>query len=337
MGQVYAGFDETLKRPVALKSIRRRHAQSREMKARFLQEAQLLSRLQHPNICRIYDYIEGEDTDYLVLELIEGETLKDLHLDRLSYQDKLSIALQLAEILAAAHGAGVVHRDLKPANVMLTPEGQAKMLDFGIAQSILDEEVARFWQPSDAPTPETRADVDDTTRPTHPADPDVDPERTIRLDDVTTKMRPSIAETDRPGATRNLGEATIPADHPFRTQTGSVVGTPQSMSPEQARGERAGSAGDMYSLGLLLHELFTDVPLIRPALHASVDVGGSAGANRARHRLGSRPHHPHRAAQARLPRGPGRRPWIPRIGCAGSNRNPFASGSGDCASWAWLP
>ena len=263
MGQVFAGFDEKLKRAVALKSIRRQHAQNHEMKARFLQEAQILSRLQHPNICQIYDFIESEDNgpnaaDYLVLELIEGKTLKELSSADLDEGQKLAIALELAEVLAAAHDAGVVHRDLKPANVMLTEEGHAKVLDFGIAQSIIDEEVASFWRPA------TEAQGPHQTRTQNQAGSQISSEMEVadtvvlKAEGVSTAAGPDAEDAD--DSTRVLGETTRPADYRFRTQTGSVVGTPQSMSPEQARGERAGSASDMYSLGLLLHELFTGNP-----------------------------------------------------------------------------
>ena len=206
MGRVYAGWDEKLERRVALKSIRRRHAPSDEVKARFLQEAQILSKLQHPNICQIYDYIEGEDNDYLVLELIEGQTLVDLPRGSLDDRDRLRLAVQLADVLASAHAAGVVHRDLKPANVMVTKDLQAKMLDFGIARSV----------------------GDDATRRPRAAGPRI--------------------------------------DSSFETQAGFVVGTPQYMSPEQARGESATPASDMYSFGLLLQELFTGKPCYDPEL-----------------------------------------------------------------------
>jgi len=135
MGEVYEGFDLTLKRPVALKAIRaerRLHARSR---ARFLREAQILSKLDHPHICRIYDYVQGEESDFIVLELIDG-ILLDAALRRgLDKARKMQIAEQIVKVLAAAHAVGVVHRDLKPTNVMLTADGGVKVLDFGLASS----------------------------------------------------------------------------------------------------------------------------------------------------------------------------------------------------------
>jgi serine/threonine protein kinase len=122
MGDVYAGYDENLKRKVAVKAIQDTRRLSPMAKARFLREAQILSQLDHPGICRIYDYLEFEGRDYLVLELIEGRTLAAAA-DELDFGAKLDIARQIAQVLDSAHGEGIVHRDLKPDNVMLTPEG----------------------------------------------------------------------------------------------------------------------------------------------------------------------------------------------------------------------
>ena len=135
MGDVYAGIDETLRRRVALKAIRAEHRLSPDAKARFLREARILSQLDHPNICRVYDYIEGDDSDWLVLELIEGKSLQTAIAGGLPADIRLRIAQQIADVLVATHRAGVVHRDLKPANVMLTGADAVKVLDFGLAQA----------------------------------------------------------------------------------------------------------------------------------------------------------------------------------------------------------
>jgi serine/threonine-protein kinase len=132
MGEVYEGFDETLKRRVAMKAIRPGKRLEAEAKARFLREARILSQLDHPNICRVYDYIEDDGRDWLVLELVEGRTLRDAIVTGASV-DPLLIASQIAAVLAATHAAGVVHRDMKPSNVMITPAGDAKVLDFGLS------------------------------------------------------------------------------------------------------------------------------------------------------------------------------------------------------------
>ena len=133
MGVVYQGYDEKLARRVALKVI---HTERLDpaARARLIREARTLSQLDHPNICRIYDFIEQPDGDMLVLELIEGRTLQQAMRSGLSPSEKLRIAQAIADVLVAAHRAGIIHRDLKPENVMLTATGEVKVLDFGLAR-----------------------------------------------------------------------------------------------------------------------------------------------------------------------------------------------------------
>jgi serine/threonine-protein kinase len=103
MGAVYVGFDDKLQRKVALKAIRAEYRLHEEAKARFLREARILSQLDHPHICTVHDFIEGDDCDFLVLELIKGTSLREAMKEELSSQQKLSIAKQLLEVLVAAH------------------------------------------------------------------------------------------------------------------------------------------------------------------------------------------------------------------------------------------
>jgi serine/threonine-protein kinase len=134
MGEVYLATDTKLNRPVALKFLPESLSRNPEARARLLREAQAASRLNHPNILTIYAVEEADGRDFIVMEYVEGRTLRewiregDLGLDRV-----LDLALQIAAGLVAAHGAGVVHRDIKPDNVKLTPAGQAKIMDFGLA------------------------------------------------------------------------------------------------------------------------------------------------------------------------------------------------------------
>jgi len=134
MGDVYGGYDEKLERMVALKVLNDDQRLDAEARERLLREARALSKLDHPNICRIYDYIETRDVDLLVLEYIDGRTLDDAMREGITRDEKLRIAIAIADVLVLAHRAGIVHRDLKPENVMLTKTGEVKVLDFGLAR-----------------------------------------------------------------------------------------------------------------------------------------------------------------------------------------------------------
>ncbi|MEA2325945.1 MAG: eukaryotic-like serine/threonine-protein kinase [Thermoanaerobaculia bacterium] len=147
MGDVYEGVDERLNRKVAVKAIRADRRLSDESRSRFLREARALSALDHPNICRLFEYIESPEGDFLVLEPIEGVTLTRAIDAGMSRGRKLRIAEQIVTALAAAHRKGIVHRDLKPQNVMITSEGDAKILDFGIAQLSLESQDENHVQP----------------------------------------------------------------------------------------------------------------------------------------------------------------------------------------------
>ncbi|MGV6852336.1 MAG: protein kinase domain-containing protein [bacterium] len=137
MGSVYLAYDEKLKRNVAIKTIRAENLKSHATQQRFKQEAQILSQINHPTICQIYDYIDYENFDVLVLELVEGTTLNQIEL---SNKQKLDVFIKIASALVAAHDKDIIHRDLKPDNIMLTKEGDIKILDFGIAKStVLDD------------------------------------------------------------------------------------------------------------------------------------------------------------------------------------------------------
>src|SRR5215831_14526762 len=126
LGEVWKARDTRLDRIIAIKFLKGRHS------ARFEQEARAIAALNHPHICQIHDV----GPDYLVLEYIEGKPLKG----PAAAGEAVRLAAQIAEALDAAHRKGVLHRDLKPANILVTPEGFAKLLDFGLAKHVTDPE-----------------------------------------------------------------------------------------------------------------------------------------------------------------------------------------------------
>jgi serine/threonine protein kinase len=136
MGEVYRASDETLGREVAIKILPHSFSRDPDRLARFKREARVLAALNHPNIGVIYGYEEEDDIRALILELVEGPTLAD-HIDwgRLATTDALTIGIQIADALEAAHEKGVVHRDLKPGNIKLASDGRVKVLDFGLAKT----------------------------------------------------------------------------------------------------------------------------------------------------------------------------------------------------------
>jgi serine/threonine-protein kinase len=135
MGEVYRATDTKLNRQVAIKVLPEAYASDPDRVARFHREAQAVAALNHPNIAAIYELAESGPTKFLVLELIEGDTLADrIRRGPVPVEEALAIVKQILEALEVAHEKGICHRDLKPANVKLTPDGVVKVLDFGLAK-----------------------------------------------------------------------------------------------------------------------------------------------------------------------------------------------------------
>jgi serine/threonine protein kinase/Tol biopolymer transport system component len=219
MGLVYKAEDLKLNRPVALKFLPAELATDSKTLQRFEREARTASSLNHPNICTIYVVEEHETQPFIVMELLEGETLRDLISRRvpsseacsyLPLEQLLDIGIQIAEGLDAAHQKDIIHRDIKPANIFVTTRGQVKILDFGLAEVAM----------------------------------------------TTTDVRPDSPEEDRNAGPRSASLYESSIEHSL-SRTRIAMGTAGYMSPEQVRGEKLDSRTDLFSFGLTLYEMAT--------------------------------------------------------------------------------
>jgi serine/threonine protein kinase len=220
MGVVYRAEDLKLGRAVALKFLPKELATDSVTLQRFEREARTASSLNHPNICTIYEVGEHEGQPFIVMELLEGETLRELisktgsssdgKRSQLPTQRLLDIILQIAGGLDAAHQKGIIHRDIKPANIFVTTQGQVKILDFGLAKLATTA--------AGIAAGELREDGAHGTQ-------------------IEAKQGTAIAHS--------------------LTQTGMAMGTAGYMSPEQVRGDKLDARTDLFSFGLVLYEMAT--------------------------------------------------------------------------------
>ncbi|MCK6482391.1 MAG: serine/threonine protein kinase, partial [Planctomycetes bacterium] len=151
MGVVYKAFDTRLLRPVALKILPPHLVTDEKSLFRFTQEAQAASALNHPNICTIHDIDEQDGIHFIVMEFVEGETLRQT-LERrgpLPEPEVIALGMKVADALQAAHTKGIIHRDLKPENIMISREGYVKVMDFGLAKLKTSEADANTASPAE--------------------------------------------------------------------------------------------------------------------------------------------------------------------------------------------
>jgi serine/threonine protein kinase len=237
MGLVYRAEDIKLGRQVALKFLPEELASNPASLARFEREARSASALEHPNICPIYEFGEHEGRTFLVMQLLEGQTLRELIAAAspgkppFGIEKVLDLAIQIVEGLGAAHQKGIIHRDIKPANIFVTSQSQANILDFGLAKV--------------ASPPTGRGE------------------------------EPELGSRDR-GSADGAPRETVPVSTPdlLLSRTGVAMGTAGYMSPEQARGEKLDARTDLFSFGLVLYEMATGHRAFEgdtgPALHTAI-------------------------------------------------------------------
>jgi len=223
MGMVYRAEDLKLGREVALKFLPPELASDSVALQRFEREARAASSLDHSNICTVYEVEEHDGQPFIVMQLLQGETLRDRLSVLASKQEKmmidelLRIAIQTCDGLEVAHARGIVHRDIKPANIFLTAAGQVKILDFGLAKVVQV--------------------------------PGLSPMKGGEIED------PDFRSAN--GDERKIGVQTARPGDAALTQFGVAMGTAGYMSPEQVRGEVLDARTDIFSFGLVLYEMAT--------------------------------------------------------------------------------
>ncbi len=246
MGEVYAAYDPELDRKVAIKLLRGKagdDAEAAEGRVRMMREAQAIAKLSHPNVVVVYDVGAYQDKVFVAMELVDGHTLWYwMHAEPRAWPMVLKIFADAGRGLAAAHDKNLVHRDFKPENVMISADGQVRVMDFGLARSVGTRQEATTLPPATFAVPSAVADKKQSNAAAaFPDDEPVDMESTRQIG----LAQPGSNPPPRTGAEAlNLQ----------LTQTGAILGTPAYMSPEQFRGDDTDARTDQFSFCVALYE-----------------------------------------------------------------------------------
>ncbi|HVX97552.1 MAG TPA: serine/threonine-protein kinase [Polyangia bacterium] len=238
MGEVYAAYDPELDRKVAIKLLRAR-GDTADARTRLLREAQAIAKLRHASVVMVYDVGTFADGVFIAMEFVEGMTVGAwVHAGVRTWRETLAVYLAAGRGLAAAHAAGLVHRDFKPDNVMVTSEGQVRVMDFGLAR-----QVAEAAAEADAARREIEGEA--AASSAGEIDPGQDPDATMDL--RRGKLAPD-----------NLAKTTEKYLSVKLTQTGAMLGTPAYMAPEQFAVRPTDARTDQFSFCVALYEAIYD-------------------------------------------------------------------------------
>jgi len=232
MGEVYAAYDPELDRKIAIKLLRVRSGSGSngDGRIRLMREAQAIAKLSHPNVVTVYDVGAFENDVFIAMQFVDGHTVGYwMHAAPRAWPEVLKVFADAGRGLAAAHAKDLIHRDFKPENVMISPDGNVRVMDFGLARGLLDRDddvVSAVVLPP--PAPATHAnDIDlDSTRAVGPEAEAFDPKRGGPNEALNIRI----------------------------TQTGVMLGTPAYMSPEQFRGLQVDARSDQFSFCTALYE-----------------------------------------------------------------------------------
>ena len=233
MGVVVLAYDEVLDRRVAIKVL---HAHGTEHGAeRMRREAQALARLSHPNVVQIYEVGAHEGHDFLVMEFVPGNSMREWLKAPRAWRDVVPLLRQVAEGLRAAHGAGLVHRDLKPDNVLIGTDGRARVVDFGLARGASGEP------------------------PQHGLDNAIDDG--VLCESIAAGASASVTASAAVDPSASVLDSEL-------TAADTILGTPAYMSPEQFTGDRVDARSDQFSFCVLAYEaLFGQRPFRGGGFH----------------------------------------------------------------------